>query len=337
MSTTMKENFLKLMKNDNPKWLGDPWDCFVENPFFRPAFLDGATKALKGAVPGAKGHVDAWGATWDWPFDQPGATPHVTYENMVVKDITQWDKYLTFPDLDKVNWTPYDELASPQERENKLVMVASFCGMFEFSHLVMTFDEALCNFIEEPEAMFDMLSAYTDWKIKAVGMSIEHSKPDIIHTHDDWGSKHSLFLSPERWRKMIKPHYERYYGFIKSKGVLIQHHSDCYNEPLAKDMVDIGIDMWQGAIPQNNIEKMLKETEGKLCAMGGMDMQLIDLADCPEEKIRKEVRDAIDKYVPLGNFIPCVANVFPIHKNVEKIINDELRTYGAEYAAKHFS
>ena len=336
MSRTMKENFLRLMRNDNPTWVGDPWDCFNENKFFRPALFDGGVLCWNPAQPGAKDHIDAWGVEWEWPFNQPGATPLVTYDNCVVKDITQWEKYLKFPDVDAFNWAPFDAQAAHLDRENKLVMVANFSGMFEFSHLVMPFDEALCNYIEEPEAMFDMLSAYTDWKIKCVAASIEHTKPDIIHHHDDWGSKHALFLSPEIWRKIIKPQYERFYGFIKSKGVLVQHHSDCFNEGLENDMVDIGIDMWQGAIPQNNIKKMIENTKGKLCVMGGMDMQLIDLPEANEEAIRAEVRRAIDEYVPLGSFIPCVANIFPIHKNVEAIINDELRTYGAAYAEKNF-
>jgi hypothetical protein len=82
---------------------------------------------------------------------------------------------------DKIDWTGFDMQAAHLDRENKLVMVASFSGMFEFRHLVMPFDEALCNYIEEPEAMYDMLSAYTDWKIKTVELTIEHTKPDMIN------------------------------------------------------------------------------------------------------------------------------------------------------------
>jgi hypothetical protein len=37
-----------------------------------------------------------------------------------------------------------------------------------------------------------MLSAFTDWKIKNVGLVIDHMKPDIIHSHDDWGTSEAF-------------------------------------------------------------------------------------------------------------------------------------------------
>jgi hypothetical protein len=94
--------------------------------------------------------------------------------------------------------------------------------------------------------------------------------------------------------------------------------------------------MWQGVIPQNDIKGVIERTEGKLCIMGGFDMQLIDYPWSKEEDIRAYVRQVIDTYMPLGSFIPTVTNVIPINKHVENAIHDELNRYGAEYAAKHF-
>ena len=148
--------------------------------------------------------------------------------------------------------------------------------MFEFSHYMLGFEDALVSYLEEPEHMYDMLSYYTDWKIKCVEHVIDRMKPDILHSHDDWGNKRSLFLSPKTWRELIKPHYERFYGYVKSRGVLIQHHADCVSHEVAEDMVDLGIDMWQGVIPQNDIKGVIERTESKLCIMGGIDMALID-------------------------------------------------------------
>lgn len=337
---TMKENFLRLMKNDNPTWLGDPWDCFNQNPMFRPCIFDAVTLTGGTAMPGEVGKKDRWGITWDWPPGQPGGAPHITAENKVLKDICAWRDVINFnnlpPDPNMLPWDVCYAMVPPLDRDNLLTMVPSFSGMFEFSHLVMGFEDALVNYLVEPEEMYDLLSAYTDWKIKVIGMVIDKMNPDIIHSHDDWGNKKSLFLNPSVWREMIKPHYERFYGYIKSRGVLIQHHCDCVSQEVCEDMVDLGIDMWQGVIPQNNIKNVIERTEGKLCVMGGFDMQLIDHPDTPEETIRAYVRQVIDDYMPLGSFIPNVTNIFPIYENVTFALNDELNRYGAEYAARHF-
>ncbi|HHU05284.1 MAG TPA: hypothetical protein GXZ65_02225 [Clostridiales bacterium] len=337
--STPKENFLRLMRNDNPKWLGDPWDCYCQGPILGPIILDAITMTQGRPNPGEGMRRDRWGIMWDWPLGQPGAIPVAGKEYLVLQDIHEWREKLNFNNLppeDKIPWGLVYQINPPFDRENKLLMVSAFMGMFEFAHLVLGFEQALVDFMLEQEEMYAMLEAYTDWKIKTIGMVIDNMQPDIIHSQDDWGDKHRMFLPPTVWREMIKPHYERYYGYIKSRGVLIQHHSDCVNDDVAEDMVELGIDMWQGVIPQNDIKGVIERTEGKLCIMGGFDMQLIDYPWSKEEDIRAYVRQVIDTYMPLGSFIPTVTNVIPINKHVENAIHDELNRYGAEYAAKHF-
>jgi len=68
------------------------------------------------------------------------------------------------------------------------------------------------------------------------------------------------------------------------------HHADSQCELIVKDMMDIGIDIWQGVLPQNDIVKIQKETEGKLILMGGIDASIIDHKEYDEEVIRREVR-----------------------------------------------
>ncbi len=333
---TPKENFLRLMRNDKPEWLGDPWSCFTPNPIFRPIAFDAVTLSLGGPKYGEVNVKNAWGVTLDWPEGHPGAIPNINEENKLIKDIRYWKDFVSFPDISKAPWDFVKGSLKAADRENLLLMAPTFTGMFEFSHYTMGFEDALANYLLEPEHMYDLLSAYTDWKIEVIKQVIDNMQPDIIHSHDDWGNKKSLFMKPETWREMIKPHYKRFYGYIKSRGVLVQHHADCVCHEICEDMVDLGIDMWQGVIPQNNIKDVIERTGGKLCIMGGFDMQDIDFPDCSEQKIIDTVRHVIDTYMPLGSFIPCVTNIIPLNKRVEEILNAELNRYGAEYAEKHF-
>lgn len=109
-------------------------------------------------------------------------------------------------ELEKAH-TAQDDAIPHVTEENKLVMVPSFVGMFEFSHYMMGFEDALMNYLLEPEAMYELLSAYTDWKIQAIDKVIDRMHPDILHQHDGWGNKKSLFISPAVWREIIKPHF----------------------------------------------------------------------------------------------------------------------------------
>ncbi|MDR1822133.1 MAG: uroporphyrinogen decarboxylase (URO-D) [Oscillospiraceae bacterium] len=339
---TPRENFLRLMKNDSPKWLGDPWSCFNQTPGFRPVTMDCVAMSLGSAQPGQVGVKNAWGVTMDFPEGQPGGIPHVTDENKVIKDITHWQDYVVFPDIDNVDWSFFPKMYPNLEetRKTHLIMAGSFTGMFEFSHYMMGFSDALENYLMEPESMYELLSAYTDWKIKAAAQVIDHIKPDILHSHDDWGNKLNLFLPPKTFREILKPLYERFYGYVQSRGVLVQHHNDSVSDIIAEDMVDMHIDMWQGPIPGNKFDEIVEKVGSKLCLMGGFDMGQIDKPNATEAEVKAHCRQVIDTYMPLnkkgGAFIPCITSIFAIHPQVDQWIAEELDRYGAEYAAKNF-
>jgi hypothetical protein len=323
-----KEQFLSALdRGSPPKWMGYAFNAFAQNGF--PVIWDPVTM-LDAAFSG-ESYVDLWGATWRHLPTDPGAIPITTQENKVIKDLEHWREYVKFPELDNLDWSGAEAQLSVVDRETTLVMIPSFYGPFERAHALMPFEDALCAMYEDPESMYELFGALTDWKIKALDLVIDKLRPDVIHSHDDWGSRTSLFMSPDMFRELLKPHYTRLYGAIKSRGVLVQHHADCYCQGLECDMVDMGIDMWQGVIPENDIPLIQENTQGKLLLLGGVNQALIDRADAAEDVIRAEVRRAIDDYAPGGAFLPCIASIVCINAGITEIVIDECNRYGATW------
>ncbi|NLA75726.1 MAG: hypothetical protein GX846_09715 [Deltaproteobacteria bacterium] len=329
-----KEQFLSALRNDKPmKWMGYGFHAFPDVKFH--CIIDPITVwdilFLSGEYV-----IDNWGVAHRYiPEKDPGIIPIVNKENQVIKDITKWRDYVKFPKIPKLDWSDAKKAIDSIDRDTTMVMVPTFRGLFERSHCLMVFDEALMNMYGEPEAMTEFLAAYTDWKLEVAELLIDNLQPDIIHSHDDWGSKDNLLFSPDIFRELLKPHYERLYGYIKGRGVLVQHHADCYCQGLEKDMVDIGIDMWQGISTANDIMQIKKNTEGKMLLMGGIEQEAIDRADATEELIRSEARKAIDTYAPGGAFVPCVPSLETINPHVTPIVIDECNRYGAEWLKKN--
>ncbi|MDR0490180.1 MAG: methyltransferase [Oscillospiraceae bacterium] len=335
---TPKENYLRLVKNDDPHWLGNPFGCFniPEGPPGLPYLLDATANAHKRTGKGGVDVPDAWGVIWDWPADQPGPTPNNSGDKKVVKDITRWREFFDFPDLDSLDWSDTEKIASWVDRENKVVMAQSPRGMFEFSHALMGFEDALENYLLEPDDMYEMLSAYTDWKIKAAGLCIDHLDPDIVVNFDDWGSKTQLFLPPRVWREILKPLYARFFGYIKSRGVIAMSHCDCHAEEICEDMVEIGMDIWQGVTPENNIPAIVEKTGGELFLFGGTDMPSIDYPNVTEDVIRAHIRAILDKYAPTKRFLPIFSSWLPVFPGVKEIACDEMDKYGEIIAQRVF-
>ena len=335
--STPRENFLKLFRNDDPHWLGDPFKCFnsLPGPPGMPFYVDATGMAHRRTAKGGVDVPDAWGVVWDWPADQPGPTPNSAGDKKVIKDITRWKEFFDFPDLDNLDWTDslkMLETATP----DKITMVQSPRGMFEFSHAMMGFEDALENFLLEPDDMYDLLSAYTDWKIKAAGLTIDNMKPEMIVNFSDWGAKHQMFLPPRVWREILKPLYARFFGYIKSRGVIAVNHCDSFAEDVCEDMLEIGIDIWQGATPENDILKVIERTEGKLFIWGGIGMPEIDYPGVTEEVIRSHIRKTLDKYAPTKRFLPMYCSWTPVYPGVKEIGCDEMEKYGAEVAKRVF-
>ena len=100
-------------------------------------------------------------------------------------------------------------------------------------------------------------------------------------------------------------------------------------------MVEMGIDIWQGVIPQNDIVEIQRVTEGKLAMIGGIDGPAVDIANITEDAIRAEVRRAIDTYCPAGRFYPSIPNGRCFREWNNDIAQDEMKRYGAAWAQAH--
>jgi hypothetical protein len=326
-----RENWLRLIHNDNPGWIGLPWEAFQGNMMNNIFALDPISISLRGMPVPDQPVVDAWGTSWLLQTGSVAPTAWITAENKALKDITRWRETVSFPPLDGFDWSKARSFTASVDRNEYLVMPFIAGGLFERSHYLMGFEDALCNYMEEPEAMIELLTAITDWKIGHLERVMENLHPDVIHYHDDWGSKANLFLPPKVWRTIIKPLQKRIVDSVKSYGALFMHHSDSICEPIVEDMAEIGIDIWQGAIPQNDIVAIQKKLGGRMAIMGGIDAQVIDHPLANEAVIRREVRRCIDTYCPQGSFVPCIPNIVPIFPEVNRIYEDELTSYGHNY------
>jgi hypothetical protein len=332
---TKKEQFLSVLRGDKPqKWMGygfNAWPQIMFHCIIDPITIWDILWMSGDDV------VDNWGVHHRYRVgEDPGVIPLVTEENQVIKDITKWRDYVVFPEIPSdLDWSDAKKNVAAVDRNEEFVMVPTFRGLFERLHCLTTFENTLISLYEEPESCYDFFGAYTDWKLKVAEQLCDNLHPDIIHSHDDWGSKLQPFFSPAKFRELFFPHYKRLYDYYKSRGVIVQHHCDCYITGFENHLLDLGVDMWQGALPENDIIKMRENTGGKLLMMGGLDQGVIDRppSEITEEEIRKHVRNAIDKYAPGGAFLPCIGGIECLNAWVNPIVVDECNKYGAKWLA----
>ncbi len=324
---TPRENMMAVLRREQPDYYGDFMASlgFVFDPVW-----------LRDRCPqDGLEHKDAWGTVFCFKPEAPGPHPVVNDRNAVIKDIENWKNELVVPTLKDLDWSDAIEQEKKIDRHEKFCAVWSSGGLFERTHHLMGMQNAFINYMEYPDEMAELLRVIADYKIEWFKLVAKYIKPDIVFFHDDWGSKQNVFLPPDLWRKLIKPLHAEIVKTAHDNGIMFMHHADCVCQPLVQDMVEIGIDIWQGAIPQNDIVEIQRITEGKLPMVGGIDGPKIDIEGITEEEIRAEVRRAFDTYCPGAPFFPSIANGCCFRKWNNDIYLDELASYGREYAKAH--
>ena len=326
---TAKEIFLEMLKPDGKPdrlldqyealclWLFDPVNGYLMN----------------GRGPGTT-RKDLWGVTISWPEDHPGQQPITTDELKVLKDITRWKDIVHAPDVEancQNGWEDCIKAAREAAGPDRLLFAFSGTGLFEQCHFLMGFEDTLTNLYEHPDEMHELIDYICEYKLKIMKLYCEKMHPDGIFFHDDWGTKTSLFMKPEMWREFFKEPYRRIYGYIRSQGMIAIHHADSYLAPIVDDMAEIGIQCWQGVLPENDIPSLQRQLNGRMILMGGIGAA-IDRADSTEEEIRAYTRNILETCAPGGHFIPSITYGLAgtIFRHVDPIIDDEIRKYNAQ-------
>jgi len=252
----------------------------------------------------------------------------------VVKDVTKWRDYVKAPKLDYPDeaWATAIAEANAIDRNEQYVTVFVAPGLFEHVHYLMSMEEALMAYYEEPEAMHELIDYLVDFELRLAEEFIKHLHPDAVFHHDDWGSQINSFISPAMFKEFFEPAYKKIYGYYKENGVeLIIHHSDSYAANLVPSMIEMGIDIWQGVMNTNNIPELIKQYGDKITFMGGIHSGLVDFPGWTPEIVAEYVRKTCEENGKLY-FIPCQTSGLPIESfpGVYQTITQEIDKMSAE-------
>ena len=326
--STPKEIFLELIKPD-----GQPERQLRQYEALHMCLDDPINTYLRGNRKRGTVSVDRWGTTISFPQDAPGPMPVHGEGVTVCPDITRWRETVHAPDLDAAcaaGWDACQRHAALAEAEGRLLAGFMGTGIFEQCHFLMGFEDTLTNLYEHSDEMHELIETITEYRLDYVRRLIDGLKPDVIFSHDDWGTKNALFMKPDMWREFFKEPYRRFYGYIRSRGVIAIHHADSYLVPIVDDMAEIGIQVWQGTLPENDIPALQQHLNGRLTLMGGFGAA-IDRADAQPEEILAYARDTLRRCCPGGHFIPSITYGLPgtVFKHVDQYLDQAVDEYNA--------
>ena len=266
-------------------------------------------------APGDMNVVNAWGVTNSFPVGTIGAFPVHTPDKIVVKDIEEWEKYvkapsLDFPDAELEMFAEQYEQVKASGKAYAAAFVAP--GLFEQSHHLCSIDEALVYYMTDPDRMADLVKYLAEYELRLAELICDKLHPDAMFHHDDWGSERNSFMRPEMFAEFFVEPYKEIYGYYHDHGCeLIFHHNDSYSANLIPYMIEMGIDVWQGAMESNDVRALLEQYKGQIAFMGNIDNKDVDFKGWTVDDVKRVAREHTVGWGPTQGYIPCITQGGP--------------------------
>jgi len=230
-----------------------------------------------------KPYTDPFGCLWETPDD--GITG-------VVKGhpLADWDKFDTFtmPDPDKsdgllpIQW-------EQKKREFETLKKAGKPAIANLRH-GHTFLE-LSDLRGYENLLFDMVDV-EEFNLELVKRWL-HCSPDMMMYPDDLGMQKGPMLPVDKFRKYIKPSYQKLMAPARHADVPVHMHSDGDLRDLAEDIIEAGVQILNLQDLVNGIDWIKENLQHKVCIDLDIDRQNITASGSPEqidELIQYEVK-----------------------------------------------
>lgn len=229
---------------------------------------------------------DMWGIVWQHMLDA-----YSVYSSPL--------QDATLADLERFPWPdPYDpnltkglaERAKYLYENTDYVLVADSIkgGILTKALQIRGYEQMFADLVSNmafAEALMDkLLWIYKEmWStfLKAVGPYVQ-----MVYFTDDIGGQSSMMISPDTFRKLVKPRLKNLIDHIKGQAdVKFMYHTDGTVTPVIEDIIEMGVDILnpiQTSALGMDTAVLKKLYHGRLCFHGAIDVQKMLPFSTPE-------------------------------------------------------
>lgn len=309
---TNRENILRAIRFETPDhipmvfainsacWQAYPHEAINEllesHPFLFPNYkrpLEPFTPDFHPITKKGKPFIDDFGCVWESAVD--GFTGTVT-----THPLNSWDNFETykFPNptvcmgVGAIDWEK-TRLEVAVAKENGLFTGGGLRHGHTFLQLsdIRGYENLTFDFADEEPLLPILIEKLEEFNMYIVNQYVDMGV-DMISYAEDLGMQIGPMLSPEHFKRYIKPSYERLMKPARDKGCIVHMHSDGDIRTLVDDIIDGGVEVINLQDLVNGIDWIANKFAGKTCVDLDIDRQLVTVQGTPkevEELIRQEV------------------------------------------------
>lgn len=263
--------------------------------------------------------TDDWGVSTEYRIY--GIAGHSKYY-----PITSWAeavKSYQFPPIPNIGSEEFLKAKERVAREKEDFLVFDcWISLFEKVCMLHPFDQVLMDLFTKDPDLIRFLDRLVDYWMETVEYHIALGT-DVFVFGDDWGTQISTIVSPDLFREIFKPRYQKLMNRVQEAGGLVFVHCCGFMGELMEEFAEMGI---RGLWPQLRLFEESPTAqqlciENKIAVYLHPDRQRLIPMGTPEE-IDEYVRVRAEKYKKLGGggiFYVEIENDAPF-ENVKALI-----------------
>jgi uroporphyrinogen decarboxylase len=218
--------------------------------------------------------------------------------------------------MDRAPWfdETIDDLAlrAQEIREKTDYAIAGVFGghIFAQAQLIRGMDNFMCDLAADETLARALMDTLAESHMAEFEHYIAKLGPflDVVVVNDDLGTQQGPQLSPEMFRRLVKPYLGKLYGFMKGrmKHAKLFLHSCGSVYDFIPDLIEMGVDILNPVqVSARNMDsRKLKAEFGKDIIFwgGGCDTQRV-LPRGSAKEVREEVKRRMSDFAPGGGFV----------------------------------
>jgi uroporphyrinogen decarboxylase len=211
----------------------------------------------------------------------------------------------------KLEWFDFSQLKDDIKKYRDFAIMTypddfSSPGILSTIQSLLGLEKTFADMLINPEFFDALVEKILDFRLSFIDKMLSEAGGGInfFRIGDDYGGQDNMMLSPELWRKRIKPALKKMADLAKRHGAYYYHHSCGSVRPIIPDFIEIGLDVLdpiQVTAKGMNPAELKKEFGNSLCFSGGADEQHL-LRVGSADDVRKGVKELLDIMAPGGGF-----------------------------------
>ena len=290
-------------------------------------------------MPGYRFFHDEWGIGWRMPKDG-GFYYDMFYHPLAGSTSTDDIKNFPWPNpVDPARFAGLAERARyvAEEQGEPVILGGLAAGFVELTAWTRGFAKFYPDLVTNLDWMTYLMDTLIDLKLAywEVALPMVGDYADVVQEADDLAGQFSMLISPDIYRKVVKPRHKKIMDFIKarSKAKIFFHSCGAIRE-IIPDLIEIGVDIINPVqVSATGMESSaLKRDFGKdITFWGGLVDTQGAFTDGTPAEVREEVRRRIDDFGPNGGFIAAAVHNIQANVPPQNIMAmwETLQEYGA--------